>query len=95
MPFTLHRNRRCLPKGTEKAATLAGLREAMLKWHGLTGIAAITPDVVDPSTCCPREHLRGPTATSVVFIEWKVPSFALANRAIQRRIHRGGDQHRA
>ena len=84
MPLTLTVTEGVLPKGTEKA-TFARLCEAMLKWHGLTGNAAMTPNVVGSIHVLPQEStFAGLHETSVVFIEWKVPSFALADRAIQR-----------
>ena len=54
MPLTLTVTEGVLPKGTEKA-TFARLCEAMLKWHGLTGNAAMTPNVVGSIHVLPQE----------------------------------------
>jgi hypothetical protein len=84
MPLTLTVTEGVLPKGTE-GATFARLCEAMLKWHGLTGNPVMTPNVVGTIQILPKaETFSGMNATPVVFIEWKVPSFAFADRAIQR-----------
>ena len=45
MPLTLTVSEGVLPQGTEKA-TFARLSDAMLKWHGLTGNKAMTPNVI-------------------------------------------------
>ena len=83
MPLTLTLTEGVLPKGTE-GATFARLCEAMLKWHGLTGNRAMTPNVVGSIHVLPREDtFSGMNQTPVVFIEWKVPSFAFASRDIQ------------
>ncbi|MDB4974107.1 MAG: 4-oxalocrotonate tautomerase [Myxococcaceae bacterium] len=83
MPLTLTLTEGVLPKGTEKA-TFAKLCEAMLKWHGLTGNSVMTPNVVGSIHLLPQsETFSGMVETKVVFIEWKVPSFAFADRQIQ------------
>ena len=83
MPLTLTITEGVLPKGTE-GATFARLCQAMLKWHGLTGNRAMTPNVVGSIHVLPKaDTFAGLNQTSVAFIEWKVPSFAFANREIQ------------
>lgn len=83
MPLTLTVTEGVLPKGTEKE-TFSKLCEAMLKWHGLTGNAVMTPNVVGAINVVPRSGtFSGMTETPVAFIEWKVPSFAFATREIQ------------
>jgi len=83
MPLTLTVTEGVLPKGTEKT-TFAKLCEAMLKWHGLTGNRVMTPNVVGSIHVLPKEDtFSGMSETPVVFIEWKVPSFAFADRSIQ------------
>ena len=83
MPLTLTLTEGVLPKGQE-AVAFARLSEAMLKWHGLTGNAAITPNIVGSINVVPKEHtFSGSKEASVVFIEWKVPAFAFNSREIQ------------
>jgi hypothetical protein len=83
MPLTLTLTEGVLPKGSEQA-TFVRLCEAMLKWHGLTGNPVMTPNVVGSIHVLPRsETFSGLNQSPVVFIEWKVPSFAFADRAIQ------------
>jgi hypothetical protein len=83
MPLTLTVTEGVLPKGSEKA-TFARLCEAMLKWHGLTGNRVMTPNVVGSIHVLRKEEtFSGMQETPVVFVEWKVPSFAFTDRSIQ------------
>ena len=83
MPLTLTLTEGVLPKGTEKN-TFARLSDAMLKWHGLTGNKVMTPNVVGSIHVVSKENtFSGSKEAPVVFIEWKVPSFAFATREIQ------------
>ncbi len=83
MPLTLTLTEGVLPAGQERIA-FARLSDAMLKWHGLTGNAAITPNVVGSINVVPREHtFSGSKEASVAFVEWKVPAFAFNTREIQ------------
>jgi len=83
MPLTFTVTEGVLPKGTEKA-TFARLSDAMLKWHGLTGNKAMTPNVIGSINVVSQEHtFSGSKEARVAFIEWKVPSFAFATREIQ------------
>lgn len=83
MPLTLTLTEGVLPKGQEKVA-FARLSDAMLKWHGLSGNKVMTPNVVGSIHLVSQEHtFSGSKETPVVFIEWKVPSFAFATREIQ------------
>jgi len=83
MPLTLTLTEGVLPKGQEKIA-FARLSDAMLKWHGLSGNTVMTPNVVGSIHVVSQEHsFSGSKETPVVFIEWKVPSFAFATREIQ------------
>jgi hypothetical protein len=76
MPLTLTVTEGVFPKGTEKQV-FQSLCEAMLKWHGLQGNRAMTPNVVGSINILPRDHTyAGLNETTVVFIEWKVPSIA-------------------
>jgi hypothetical protein len=83
MPLTLTLTEGVLPKGTEKA-TFARLSDAMLKWHGLTGNKVMTPNVIGSINVVSKENtFSGSKEAPVVFVEWKVPSFAFATREIQ------------
>lgn len=84
MPLTLTLTEGVLPKGQECIA-FARLSDAMIKWHGLTGNAAIAPNIVGSINVLPKEHtFSGSKQASVVFIEWKVPAFAFNSREIQQ-----------
>jgi hypothetical protein len=83
MPLTLTLTEGVLPKGHEQLA-FTRLSDAMLKWHGLTGNAAITPNIVGSISVLPRQHTySGSKEASVAFVEWKVPAFAFSSREIQ------------
>ena len=83
MPLTLTLTEGVLPKGQENLA-YKRLAEAMLKWHGLTGNTAMTPNVVGTIHLLPKEHTyTGLDETPAVFVEWKVPSVAFTDRKIQ------------
>jgi len=83
MPLTLTLSEGVLPKGTEKQA-YARLSDAMLKWHGLTGNKFVTPMVIGHINVIDQEHtFSGSKESPVAFVEWKVPSFAFADRKTQ------------
>ena len=83
MPLTLTLTEGVLPEGKEKIA-FARLSDAMLKWHGLTGNEAMTPNIVGSINIVAKEHTySGSKEASVAFIEWKVPAFAFNSREIQ------------
>lgn len=83
MPLTLTLTEGVLPKGQEKLA-FARLSEAMLKWHGLAGNKTMTANVVGSIHVMPRgTTFTGLNETDVVFVEWKVPSFAFTKREVQ------------
>ena len=85
MPLTLTLTEGVLPAGQEKVA-FAQLSEAMLRAHGLLGNAVMTRNIVGSVHVLPRQAtFTGAAETAVVFIEWKVPSFAFADAAVQRR----------
>jgi hypothetical protein len=83
MPLTLTLTEGLLPKGQEKVA-FARLAEAMLKAHGLVGNAVMTRNVVGSLHVLPKgTTFTGMQETGVAFVEWKVPSFALADPSVQ------------
>jgi len=84
MPLTLTLTEGVLPKGDEKVA-YRRLAAAMLEWHGLAGNDIMTPNVVGSIHVVGKEQtFTGSDETPVAFIEWKVPSFAFADRRIQQ-----------
>lgn len=84
MPLTLTLTAGVLPAGDEKTA-FERLGNAMLKWHGLTGNAAMTRNVVGTLHVLPEGHaFAGMEPTPAAFIEWKVPSFAFTDPAVQK-----------
>ena len=83
MPLTLTLTEGVVPKGQEKVA-YKRLSEAMLKWHGLAGNEIMTRNVVGSIHVASKDHtFAGMDETPVVFVEWKVPSFAFTDRKIQ------------
>jgi len=83
MPLTLTLTEGIVPAGTE-ARTFAKLSDAMMKWHGLAGHPAMAANIVGAIHLLPRGHgFAGSQPADVVFIEWKVPSFAFATREVQ------------
>jgi hypothetical protein len=82
MPLTLTATAGVFPEGTEQRV-FQKLCEAMLRWHGLTGNAAMTANVVGSINILPKElTYAGLEASTVVFIEWKVPSIAFSTPQI-------------
>lgn len=85
MPLTLTMTEGVLPAGLEKVA-FARLSQAMLEAHGLSGNRTMARNVVGSLHVVPRgATFTGAEETPVVFIEWKVPSFAFADAAVQKR----------
>ncbi|MDF3883923.1 4-oxalocrotonate tautomerase [Cupriavidus basilensis] len=83
MPLTLTLTEGVLPEGQERVA-FRHLSDAMLKWHGLSGNESMTPNIVGSIHVLPKDHTySGSKEASVVFVEWKVPSFAFADREVQ------------
>lgn len=83
MPLTFTVTEGVLPKGSEQA-TFTRLSDAMLKWHGLAGNEAMTPNIVGTIHVLPKDRtFSGSKEASVAFVEWKVPSFAFSTREIQ------------
>ena len=72
-----------MPVGTEKQA-IAEITHAMLKWHGLTGNKVMTPNVTAMVNVIPKgSTFSGGKEFSGAWVEWKVPSFAFSDRAVQ------------
>ena len=83
MPLTLTLTEGVLPIGTEKQA-IQQLTDSMLKWHDLTGNTVMTPNVTAHVVVLPKSAtFSGGKEFSGAWIEWKVPSFAFADRELQ------------
>jgi len=83
MPLTLTLTEGVLTKGTELRA-IKELTEAMLESHGLTGNAVMTPNITATLHILNKEQtFAGGKPFSGAWVEWKVPSFAFANRDVQ------------
>lgn len=83
MPLTLTLTEGVLPAGTEKTA-VARITEAFLKHHGLAGNKVMTPNVTATVHVLPKSAtFSGGKEFAGAWIEWKVPSFALTDRAVQ------------
>jgi hypothetical protein len=83
MPLTLILTEGVLPEGQEKVA-IARLSEAMLRWHGLTGNEVMTPNVIGHVQILAKDQtFSGMREAPLAIVEWKVPSFAFTDRAVQ------------
>jgi len=84
MPLTLTLSEGVLPTGAERDAIML-LTDAMLKWHGLAGNTVMTPNVTATVHVLPKSStFSGGKEFSGAWVEWKVPSFAFTDRAIQQ-----------
>jgi hypothetical protein len=83
MPLQLILTEGVLPEGQEKVAFVR-IAEAMVKWHGLTGNAAMLPNVIGEYQVVPLERtFSGMKPAPIAVVEWKVPAFAFADRKVQ------------
>jgi hypothetical protein len=84
MPLTLTLTEGVLPAGTEPTA-IARITDAMLKRHGLTGNKVMTPNVTAMLQIQPMgTTFSGGKPFAGAWVEWKVPSFAFADREVQK-----------
>lgn len=85
MPLTLTLTEGVLPLGTEKEAVKL-ITDAFLKNHGLTGNTVMTPNITATVHVLPKSStFSGGNEFLGAWVEWKVPSFALANRDVQKQ----------
>lgn len=84
MPLSLTYTEGALPK--EAIAELGRqITEAFLDWHNLSGNAVMLPNVTMQIQHLSKEgSLSGGEAFNGVWLECKVPSFALADRSVQQ-----------
>ncbi|NQV78678.1 MAG: hypothetical protein HQ490_10030 [Lutibacter sp.] len=74
-----------MPLGTEKEAVKL-ITDAFLKKHGLTGNTVMTPNITATVHVLPKSStFSGGNEFLGAWVEWKVPSFALANRDVQKQ----------
>lgn len=84
MPLTLTLTEGVLPPGSEKIA-IARITEAFLERHGLAGNRTMTPQITAHYQVLPKgTTFSGGEEVAGAWIEWKTPSFALADREVQR-----------
>jgi hypothetical protein len=84
MPLTLTLTEGVLPAGTENQA-IEELTKSMLERHGLTGNSVMTPNITATLHVLPKNQtFSGGKPFSGAWVEWKVPSFAFADRGVQQ-----------
>ena len=84
MPLTLSYTAGALPEGAD-ALAIERITAAFLKCHGLAGNRTMTPNVTAQVHCLATgATFSGGRPFSGVWVEWKVPSFALADQDIRR-----------
>ncbi|PRX57211.1 4-oxalocrotonate tautomerase [Flagellimonas meridianipacifica] len=82
MPLTLTLTEGVLPSGTEKEA-VKQITDSLLRTHGLAGNTVMTPNVTANVHIVPKGFsFSGGNDFSGVWVEWKVPSFALSDEAV-------------
>jgi len=84
MPLTLTLSEGVIPKGKEPEV-VRELTSSMLKWHELSGNSVMTPNITANVHIIPEGlSFSGGEAFRAAWVEWKVPSFAFADREIQK-----------
>lgn len=82
MPLTLIVSEGVIPKD-RGADTMSRLSEAFLELHELSGNKAMVPNVIGHLQVLAKgSTYSGLKLATVAFVEWKVPSFAFTNRAV-------------
>ncbi|MBO3697738.1 hypothetical protein [Roseivirga sp. E12] len=85
MPLTLTLTEGILPKGSEGEA-VKQISDSLLKTHGLTGNTVMTPSVTATVHIVPKgSSFSGGKEFSGAWAEWKVPSFALADKDVTKQ----------
>lgn len=84
MPLTLTLSEGVLPANSVHTA-VERITDAMLKRHGLTGNQVMTPNVTAVVHIQPKgTTFSGGKPFAGVWVEWKTPSFAFADREVQK-----------
>ncbi|MFT6502231.1 MAG: hypothetical protein ACJASQ_002357 [Crocinitomicaceae bacterium] len=82
MPLTLTLSEGVIPAGKEKDA-VEQITASLLKTHGLTGNTVMTPNITANVHIVPKgSSFSGGKEFLGAWAEWKVPSFALADKAV-------------
>ena len=85
MPLTLTLTEGVMPENKVKEAVVQ-ITDAFLKNHGLSGNKVMTPNVTAQVDILPKNRtFSGGKEFLGAWIEWKVPSFALVDREVQKR----------
>lgn len=83
MPISITLTEGVLPRGSEQRAA-ALITEAFLRSHGLAGNKVMTPNVTNHIHTLPKNQtLSGGKPFAGVWVEAKIPSFALSSRDVQ------------
>ncbi|MYN45159.1 4-oxalocrotonate tautomerase [Pseudoduganella sp. FT93W] len=83
MPLTLIISEGVIPQDSA-ADTMSRLTAAFLELHGLAGNQAMTPNVIGHIQLVAEGHsYSGLEPARIAIVEWKVPSFAFAERNVQ------------
>jgi hypothetical protein len=92
MPLNLTLTEGVLPAGAEKQA-VALITDAFLKHHGVSGNKVMTPNITAHVNILPKgQTFSGGKEVDGAWIEFKSPSFALANRDVQVSFFREATQ---
>jgi hypothetical protein len=84
MPLTLTLTEGVLPPGAEEQA-VGQITDAFLRSHGMADNAIMCANVTAYCQVLPkRSTFAGGREVLAAWIEWKTPSFALADRAVQK-----------
>jgi hypothetical protein len=84
MPLTLTLTEGVLPPGAEKQA-IAQITDAFLKRHGMADNTTMRANVTAHYQVLPKgSTFSGGREVSAAWVEWKTPSFALADRTVQK-----------
>ena len=92
MPLTFTLTEGVLPAGAEKEA-VARITDAFLRHHGMPGNKVMTPNITAHVNILPKgQTFSGGKEVEGAWIEFKSPSFALANRNVQVSFFREATQ---
>jgi len=85
MPLTLTLSEGVIPTGMEKEA-VKQITASLLETHGLTGNTIMTPNITANVHILPKGFsFSGGEEFAGAWAEWKVPSFALADKSVIKK----------